>query len=829
MTGVLEWLFGLEQIQLARDAPLLLKWQSPVQPWMVLCFACLVIPAVLLIYRRESCTPGRRFILGLIRFVVIVWVALLLCQPAIVLQRNRSEPAYTVLLVDSSSSMGMQEAYMDPELEERAGRGAALPPEESPADYSRLDLARRAMLAGDAEPIRVLLQHNAVQLSSFDSDVRPLAAVAKEQNATKLVASLESLSATGTTTDLSGALHAALEGSGGRRIAAVVLASDGQRTETAGLADVLELARGREIPIFPVRIGSPAPRFDLEVNAFRSESVVYLNDLATVEGRIEARGLTEPLAVDVNLFDEDTDTKLDSRAVTIDPQAGLTRVEFVVRPQRSGKHRYRIEVPPPAQDLVAGNNSAVVDVFARDERLRILFVDAYPRFEYRYLKNALLREKSMELSVLLLDADRDFVQEGSERIRRFPDSPEELHQYNVVLFGDVDPRAGWLSAAQMDMLLDYVGHVGGGFGLIAGERSAPQRFVGTPLERLIPVQVDPRSDIGVISASGFMPVLSSEGREHRIFRAIPSSRSESISAALLDPQKLPPLYWFLRTGGVKPGAVALAYHPTQRTLAASGVGDDRMPIVVVGRYGAGKLFFQATDETWRWRRHTGELLHDGYWVQVVRFLAPSGPRAEERQLTLRTDRREYEFGAPVRIEAEVRDGALSARLGDSFSVSVKREQESELSPVDRSKNSEEETRAAMEARPDLRRLGPLSTRFEGTFIPRRPGLYVLEPGVSGTADSDDGRLPWTFHVARPERELRHPEADHRTLEEIAERTGGRVLALDELAAGFADIRDGSVNIPDDITEPLWDSRLALGVFVLLIGMEWSLRKWFGLL
>ena len=84
-------------------------------------------------------------------------------------------------------------------------------------------------------------------------------------------------------------------------------------------------------------------------------------------------------------------------------------------------------------------------------------------------------------------------------------------------------------------------------------------------------------------------------------------------------------------------------------------------------------------------------------------------------------------------------------------------------------------------------------------------------------------------VERPDLEGRRVEADHEALEHIASATGGRVIELDDLEKVFGEIRDRSVRIPDDIVEPLWDSKLVLGLFVLMILMEWVLRKAFGLL
>ena len=55
------------------------------------------------------------------------------------------------------------------------------------------------------------------------------------------------------------------------------------------------------------------------------------------------------------------------------------------------------------------------------------------------------------------------------------------------------------------------------------------------------------------------------------------------------------------------------------------------------------------------------------------------------------------------------------------------------------------------------------------------------------------------------------------------------MDLDELTEVLGTIADRSVRTPDDVVEPVWDSKLVFALFALMISMEWVLRKAFGLL
>jgi hypothetical protein len=768
-----------------------------------------------------------------------------------VLRQDRVEPSHVALLVDASVSMQTRESYRDASLAEALAAGAGLRSVNDVRGESRLDLVKLALKRDEGAALRRLLdpaRAGGVQLLAFGRHVTTQGfyhaagidgGSGGEPGASERLAdALGRINANEPTTDLVGAIRDVLENARGRRLSAIVLASDGAASggvHPTALRDVLDEARDRQTPIFPLRIGSPATLRDVELAAVRAEASAFMNDMLAVEARIIARGLTEPTELHVRLLDasvgggSDDAHVLAVESLTIEPSGEAavvdSSVELRFKPERAGALRLRVEVLPIANERTLDNNAQEVDVRILEDRLRVLYVEGYPRYEYRYLKNALLREPTVELSVLLLEADESFVQEGSDPVRRFPDTPEELNQFDVVLFGDVDPRAGWLTHAQTRMLLDFVGNRGGGFGLIAGERWAPHRFVGTGLERLVPVRIDPsftgRYDRTLIS--GFRPQLTPEGQMCRMFRF---EEDRETKGRRFD--ALPELYWVCRTLGAKPGCTVLAEYPRLRA------GAEPMPLFVVGRYGAGAIFFQGTDDTWRWRRHSGELLHDTYWVQVVRELMRGSRVSMGRRFDIRADRRSYPYGSPIRVQVEVVDAPLAASLGDTIELSVVGIGAD--AGVDSTQDEPSGVRAADEGavsptglvgRFAVSRLSPESSVFEGAWVAPTPGRLAIE---AADLTARPGELPPSVlvQVQTPNLEAQRPEADHAVLEQIAEATGGRVIGLDALEAGFGQIRNRSVLVPDDIVEPLWDSRLALILFATMISMEWVLRKAFGL-
>ena len=79
-----------------------------------------------LVYRAERTSVGRRAALAIVRGAVIVLIAAIICQPTLVLQRNRVEASHVSLVLDRSLSMAAKETYQDEALASAIARGSGL-------------------------------------------------------------------------------------------------------------------------------------------------------------------------------------------------------------------------------------------------------------------------------------------------------------------------------------------------------------------------------------------------------------------------------------------------------------------------------------------------------------------------------------------------------------------------------------------------------------------------------------------------------------------------------------------------------------------------------
>ena len=127
----------------------------------------------------------------------------------------------------------------------------------------------------------------------------------------------------------------------------------------------------------------------------------------------------------------------------------------------------------------------------REEKLRVLVVESLPRWEYRYLRNALSRDPGVELSCLLFHPGLDKVGGGNkDYIKEFPSALEELAKFDVVFLGDVGVEGNQLTPEHCRLLRGLVEFQASGLVFMPGMQGRQFSLLETPLEDLYPVVLD---------------------------------------------------------------------------------------------------------------------------------------------------------------------------------------------------------------------------------------------------------------------------------------------------------------------------------------------------
>ena len=306
----------------------------------------------------------------------------------------------------------------------------------------------------------------------------------------------------------------------------------------------------------------------------------------------------------------DETTVLTERKVALSDAAkngGSQIVHLEHRAESPGDFEYVVEVIARDDESNLDNNRLTRRVLVRDDLVRVLLVQAYPSYEFRFLKQVLLRglnsnqpaeSKAVGFRTVLQEADLNYDATDKTADRAFPASREELFQYDVLIFGDVDPSL--LSRSMMDNIYAFVTVRGGGLIFSAGLCFTPLAYRGTPIGSLLPLDVDsaavPRE--GDLAMEPFRPQLTALGRSSPVMQLAENPADN-------DPlwsEQLAPLQWLLDVAHIRPGVRVLAEHPTRRMDGGAG-----LPVIMLHFVGAGKVVFHATDETYRCAFRAGDV------------------------------------------------------------------------------------------------------------------------------------------------------------------------------------------------------------------------------
>lgn len=788
--SVFEFIFGFSRELLGKAERVEFRLAAEGLALATAVAACVVLAALAVyLYRRSRAVIGERaYALGTLRVVQLALLALILLAPALSIQGRTTFRGRMAVLVDRSASMAERDVALDAESARRLAYALGwldAPEDELAAEkqeilrsWMRSELVWQLLGGEGRSLLRKLAERREMLLAAFSTDSLPLSGDVDK------VRSELGEAPDGIATFLGNALREITNRYRGT-LGEVLVLSDGRNN--GGLDPLLAAREAREahVRIFISVIGSPRGRPDSILLTAVANPVVNKGDDVEVVVDVRSRGYDGKSAL-VQL--RRGVGPLDEKAVTL--RSGVhQRVSLKFRADEVGTLGLTVALVPQPEEEVTSNNYYHLVVKVADERYKLVYLEGYPRWEYRFLKNLFSRDRGVEPEIVLQSEWQQGTPKG------VPENVEAWNDLDVVVLGDVAPE--FFNANELDVIRDFVSERGGGLVIVAGEDHMPTAYRGTALETIVPVVLpdvlEPQSYLAP-PTEPFQLMLTSDADIHPVMRLEDDAISNREAW-----RKLPGHWWCRTASRLRPGAVALAEHPSLR-------GDyGPVPLIATQRFGKGQVLYLAIDSTWRWRYAWGEVYFDRFWGQVVRNLAPE--REEKHRMSeLSTGRDAYRPGEVVSIAAFAfsPDGAPLEQTNLLVSA-----EEAGGEPV-----------AVMLGKASKGAPG----EYQGQWVPPRRGGYLLRLESEGLTPAA-ARL----RVGPARVEVEDTLPDVALLRQVAELSGGRYFEPWELESILDELPQDEREVATYVTRSLWD---LWPVFMLLVGAnlaELGLRKRWGLL
>lgn len=700
--------------------------------------------------------PWRRRSLTLLRLFTLLALVGVLLRPVVLVPSPRWDDAVVPVLIDISRSMRL------------------------PDQDGRPRIARAARLV---EALVPALRPFAVELFGFADALAPVEATA--------------LRAVGMRTDLRGALDQVRQRYRGRRVAGIVVISDGGDTsggdQTAGVAGLA--------PVYAIAVGSRQVARDREVTGVTIGEPVMAGSSVTLAATIVSHGFGDD-AFEVRVLENGRPIQV--RRVKPAGDGVPVTLAVQVSPPVEAATVYTVEVPVAAGELVPENNRTSVLARPPGPRRRVLLVEGAPGFEHSFLKRALARDPALEVDAVVRKGQNErgeptfYVQAHGERGRGlgagYPPDRETLFGYEALILANVE--ADGLSTEQLTMTHDFVAVRGGGL-LVMGARSfAGRSLLGTPLEEVLPLEVAGRAVARTAHSGAGGPntvEVTADGLTHPA-TALGATPEETRSRWAA----MPPLAALAPLGDPKPGAAI---------LLAARTPFGRAPLVAVQRYGRGRAMVFTGEASWRWRMRLPleDRSYELFWRQAIRWLAGAAPGlvtvgAVGGQLP----------GDPVRVEVTVSDRRFEPVTDATVTVEI--EGSTARTPA----------LAAVLAEPS-------AGRYRAEWRPAQPEVYQLRAEARRGTELLGRADEWIL-VGGADPEFADPRRNDELLGRLVATTGGRLVSAEEFdpATIAASLQEKALESRPLERRELWHRGWVFGLIVGLLLTEWICRRRWGL-
>ena len=718
-------------------------WSVAFSLLAVLCTAGLCFVA----WRRSSYRPSMG-LLELLRLGLVGTVAVLLNQPEWIEEFRPEEKPAIAVFWDASASMDTRDVVVGNQATSQpTSRREAIAALSDPSSWHKL-----------RERMNIVLQAVAEPKAGHGTDLNDPLARAPEKIA---------------------------------NLRGIVLASDGDWNEGPPPVQAAARLRMRGVPIFAVPVGSRTRLPDVELLSLDLPTFGVSGKAVRIPFSIDS-SLPRDYITSVTLRSSDGDEV--SKEVRI---AAMSRTadSLVWKPKATGDYTVSLTIPRQGDEALTDNNKLSAPISIRDEKLRVLVVESYPRWEYRYLRNALSRDPGVELSCLLFQPGLSKAGGGNkDYIKQFPGGKDELSRFDVVFLGDVGVEDGQLTAEQCRLLKGLVEHQASGLVFMPGWQGRELSLMETELGDLCPVMLDTAQPGGWGARIANHFELTELGRRSLLTKL---ADTQDDNAEVWE--GLPGFQWYAPVLRAKAGSDVLAVHKD----ASNEHG--RLPLLATRTFGAGKVLFMGTDGAWRWRKGVEDKYHYRFWGQVVRWMAYQRNMAKGETMRLYYVPDQPKMNQVLALHANVMERSGEPLHGGDVTARI----------------------TAPSGRAELVRFSSAGDEW-GEFTGRYTALESGRHHVALFCKQTGATLEASFFVQGAAAEQVGRPARPEVMEELARVTGGKVMEVSKLEDVVRSLAELPEPPPLVRRLPLWSHPLTGAAVIGMLGAFWVGRKVIGL-
>ncbi|MFY9254933.1 MAG: hypothetical protein WAO83_15900 [Fuerstiella sp.] len=583
---------------------------------------------------------------------------------------------------------------------------------------------------------------------------------------------------------------------------AVVLFTDGQHNSGPSVLQTARILGSQGVAVFPIAMGATTRAPDVAVSGLEYPEMVFRKD--RVRGTIiidDAMPAGQPMFAEVThqqtvlwreqLLTQNTGERRIEFEFDIDQLVDEIGAQFDSTIKKNAVPiSLTASIVPLEGEAELQNNSRALRFSAITQNHRLLLLDGRSRWETRYLKNVFERDPQWDIDVIIAGPgnDEESLPHGTGN-DTFPETRDALFDYDLIIFGEID--AELFADHEFTWLREFVEVRGGGIVFIDGSRRKLSQLTEQNLKALLPVEWKP---VGIASKPGMLQLTDKGAQEPALTLDADINGNKRFWNELPSPHSLNHV-------DVLPGA---------EILVEAVVDAAPVPFIVTRSYGAGRVLYLASDETWRWRYKAADTYHQRIWNQLARFVMPRPFAVKDEFLSIDTGPVSYKHGdsANIRIRLLGLDGKPTT---DSI--------------VDALiwKDGQIVATTSLTADVDVPGI------YRGNSGELVEGEYEVSIQASGF-NQNVLKARGQFVVLPPESsELQSTACNEQMLKQMAAESGGQYLReeqVGQLAALLSPLSNGRIVESDT---QIWQSYWWFAAIIALLTLEWALRKRAGML